>query len=282
MGEKLNKGVEGLKNIVMTADEKKHMLESIVNTPASPYQPARSPYGFQFFSYFQGKHLRVFQYISVACLILIVSGVGVVFASNNALPGSLLFPVELALENIQLKLSGKEKKQELELRFTEERLAKVKKVSEKRSIPSDSGKARSVNFSPRESNDVNEVLSGAEKFLGSDQHDEDENKKELRKSLADIRVFLGYDKDIDTRSDDTDIERENSDDDRNERNDDDGSNDDVRDEGNDDSRDGKEDDNDKNGDEDKNEDDQNDVLDDVEDIIKEVEIPLTNDKVLPW
>src|SRR3990167_872439 len=41
----------------------------------------------------------------VLALVVILGGGGVVVASNNAIPGDTLFPVDLAVEKIQLRLS---------------------------------------------------------------------------------------------------------------------------------------------------------------------------------
>ena len=87
--------------------------------------------GFNIFNFSMKKII-----VGFVALVLILGGSGVVAASNNAVPGSFLFPVELALENIQLKLSGDDKKEELRLRFTEERLEEIRHVSEKRSVAS--------------------------------------------------------------------------------------------------------------------------------------------------
>lgn len=223
--------------------------------------------------------------VGFVALFLVLGGSGMVAASNNAVPGSFLFPVELALENIQIKLSSDDKKEELRLRFAEERLEEIREISEKRSAPSNAlvadlsdstvlaieadvftnettvkieandknygyisalktkaelvkeislkyfiaeekvnsvidfevedrtsrsddkgflNKTRSINFSDDESKDVSEVLSDIEEFLG----DEDTNKEELRKSLAEILVLLGDDGKLEIRRDDGKIKIE--------------------------------------------------------------------------
>lgn len=87
--------------------------------------------GFNIFNFNMKKII-----VGFVALAVILGGSGVVAASNNAVPGSFLFPVELALENIQLKLASDDKKEELRLRFAEERLEEIREVSKKRSTPS--------------------------------------------------------------------------------------------------------------------------------------------------
>lgn len=71
----------------------------------------------------------------VIAIVVTLGGTGVVAASNNAIPGDLLFPVELAIEKLQIKLANEEKKVELRLQFTEERITEIKEVSEEKSVP---------------------------------------------------------------------------------------------------------------------------------------------------
>lgn len=70
----------------------------------------------------------------ILSLALILSGGGVVAASNSAIPGDALFPVDLAVEKIQLKFSSEAKKEQLKFKFTEERVSEVKKIAEKKGI----------------------------------------------------------------------------------------------------------------------------------------------------
>jgi hypothetical protein len=63
---------------------------------------------------------------TLLALVVILGGGGVVVASNSALPGDTLYPVDQAVENIQIKLaSSEDKKSELKVKFAEERLSEV-------------------------------------------------------------------------------------------------------------------------------------------------------------
>jgi hypothetical protein len=57
--------------------------------------------------------------------LLFVSAGGTVAASNKALPGDALFPVDRAVENVRVALARNDGKAELKLKFAEERLGEV-------------------------------------------------------------------------------------------------------------------------------------------------------------
>lgn len=63
---------------------------------------------------------------SLLTLSLIASSTVMVSASNSAKPGDVLFPVDTAIEKIQVILASKQKKDELKIKFAEERLEEVK------------------------------------------------------------------------------------------------------------------------------------------------------------
>jgi len=70
---------------------------------------------------------------AILSLILVLGGGGAVAAANNSVPGDALFGLDLALEKAKLSLAGAEdKKNELKVRFAEERISEVNKIIEKR------------------------------------------------------------------------------------------------------------------------------------------------------
>src|SRR3989344_3935072 len=73
--------------------------------------------------------------IGALALVLILGGGGVVAASNGSGPGDFLFPVDLAIEKIQIKFAGEDQKTELKFKFAEERVEEIKRVSEEKSSP---------------------------------------------------------------------------------------------------------------------------------------------------
>ncbi len=61
--------------------------------------------------------------------LLILAGVGgTVAVSDNATPGNVLFPVDQAVEKVQLVLASEDKKVELKAKFANERLDEVNEL----------------------------------------------------------------------------------------------------------------------------------------------------------
>lgn len=81
-------------------------------------------------SFFSKKYMMA----TLLALVVILGGGGVVVASNDAIPGDVLYPVDQVVENIQIKLTGDEgKKNELKVKFAEERLSEFEEVITKNS-----------------------------------------------------------------------------------------------------------------------------------------------------
>lgn len=69
--------------------------------------------------------------ITFIVAVLLVAGIGGTAAlSDNARPGDVLFGVDRAVENVRINLAGKEDKNELRLRFAEERVKEVRELEE--------------------------------------------------------------------------------------------------------------------------------------------------------
>ena len=65
----------------------------------------------------------------ISALFLAASGAGITFASQNALPGEVLYPAKLAIEKIRITAAkDTEKKTELRLEFASRRLDEVEKI----------------------------------------------------------------------------------------------------------------------------------------------------------
>jgi len=101
--EKLNKGVEEIKKIIMTAEEKGHMLEAISSSPLPREKAVKSPYViYAFMSKLRKK--RLVYYGGVSCLVIVLGSV-TVLASEKSLPGDITYPVKVNLvEPIHSKL----------------------------------------------------------------------------------------------------------------------------------------------------------------------------------
>lgn len=98
---KLKNGINEIKSIVMTDSEKSCIFESILKSPIDNPKPIRSPWAtFSFVAMIQSNKLV---YYIVIPLIIILSSGGVVFASQDSLPDSILYPLKV---NVVEKVEG--------------------------------------------------------------------------------------------------------------------------------------------------------------------------------
>ncbi len=77
--------------------------------------------------------------IFIALAVLVGAG-GTVAVADNAHPGNTLFGIDRAVENARLSLSADEKKNELRIRFAEERLEEVKELKVEKEKEDDDSK----------------------------------------------------------------------------------------------------------------------------------------------
>ncbi len=86
----------------------------------------------------KGRMLLIFNFKkhmigALIALVVILGGGGAVAASNSAMPGDTLFGLDLAVEKARINFIGDDsKKNELKVRFAEERLAEAKTIVESR------------------------------------------------------------------------------------------------------------------------------------------------------
>ena len=68
--------------------------------------------------------------IGIFIALMVVLGVGgTASVADNARPGDVLFGVDRAVENVRLSLAGEEKKNELRIKFAEERVSEIEDLS---------------------------------------------------------------------------------------------------------------------------------------------------------
>jgi hypothetical protein len=92
--KKLQNGIDEIQKIKMTALEKRRVFENVIhsNIPFSK-KPVRSPwFNYSFISRIQKKQL-VF-YVVIPLIFILTSG-GLVFASQDSLPDSILYPIKV-------------------------------------------------------------------------------------------------------------------------------------------------------------------------------------------
>lgn len=109
--DKLKIGIDGIKNISMTTDEKSRIFENVINTTPISIETKVNPSPFYSFISIITTHSKLAYYIVVPLIIILSSG-GAVFASENSLPDSILYPLKVkVVEPLEgaFKFSNKEK-----------------------------------------------------------------------------------------------------------------------------------------------------------------------------
>ncbi|MFA6392901.1 MAG: DUF5667 domain-containing protein [Candidatus Paceibacterota bacterium] len=138
---KLQKGINEIRNIKMTNSEKELIFSNILKSSSKIIKPIKSPWlSFSFIMMLKRKQLVY--YIIIPLLIILSSG-GVVFASVDSLPDSILYPLKVNIvEPIRGALTFSHKnKAKYEVNLATERLieaetlasqGKLTKTNEKR------------------------------------------------------------------------------------------------------------------------------------------------------
>ncbi|MFA6251096.1 MAG: DUF5667 domain-containing protein [Candidatus Paceibacterota bacterium] len=94
--KKLQTGLEEIKKITMTAHEKKQVFDSVLSTPPERQeQLVRSPWSI--YSFVSQIHKSNFAYYVIVPLLIIVTSGGIVFASEDSLPDSVLYPIKVSI-----------------------------------------------------------------------------------------------------------------------------------------------------------------------------------------
>ena len=108
--KKLQNGINEIRNITMTSDEKNHILEHVLTSQSLYTRPVRSFWTTYSFFYIKQKNPLIFYF--AVFFIAVFFGGGIVFASQESLPNSIFYPIKInVLEPIHgaLTFSLKEK-----------------------------------------------------------------------------------------------------------------------------------------------------------------------------
>lgn len=130
---KIKKGIEEIKKICLTQDEKSQILSSILQKKVT--LPVRSPYLIP--SYFMIKP-RAMVYALVAVFILI-STVGTSFAAERAVPGDLLYPIKVSVNEpvVGLLATDPVSKASWEVKKAERRLVEAQALASEGKLTED-------------------------------------------------------------------------------------------------------------------------------------------------
>lgn len=91
--EKFKNAIKKIKEIKMTESEKQDVFYNILNSTNKKENLIKSPWGFYYFISMM-KNSRLVYYVAIP-MIIILSGGGVVFASQDSFPNDILYPVKV-------------------------------------------------------------------------------------------------------------------------------------------------------------------------------------------
>lgn len=122
--EKMNKGIDDLKNIRLDQDTKRMIFQNVMGTPViSPYSPKISFWNFM---------RQPFAYATIGLLILAMTGGGMAYASEGTVPGDLLYSIKVSVtEPIRDALATK-----LEVRAEWEATKAIRRIDEAEKLAS--------------------------------------------------------------------------------------------------------------------------------------------------
>src|SRR3989344_3631301 len=123
--------------------------------------------------------------IIIAVIIALGAG-GTVVVADNARPGDLLFGVDQAVEKLRINITRKEKKNELRVRFAEERIAEVKELEEEDKKINGLTESLSVEQKAR----VTEGIESALDFLTGLDGDSEILDDRLQTLVTELSVYL--------------------------------------------------------------------------------------------
>jgi len=102
--EKIKKGIKEIKKIEMTYEEKRLVLDNLLNHIEGDAKPSFN-HGSLYAFFFSSTRRQLIYYVLIPLIIVFSSG-GVAFASQDSLPGDFLYPVKTKIiEPVQSVLS---------------------------------------------------------------------------------------------------------------------------------------------------------------------------------
>jgi len=168
--QKIQNGINEIKNIKMTALEKKQILEYILNSPQKSNKLIPSPW-MNIFTFTVKKNRLV--YYMVIPLVVVLTGSGAVFASGESLPDSMLYPIKVNIVEPMrgaLKFS-KESKANYESGLATKRMVEAEKLATEGKL--DRVKEEQINILLQKHNKrLNEALDKIDQKESSEQVDE--------------------------------------------------------------------------------------------------------------
>jgi len=128
-------------------------------------------------------------FTSLIITLMLVLGVGgTVVTADNARPGDTLFEVDQAVENLRLRLASDEKKNDLRIKFADERVKEIKDIEEKDENKSNDN---SIKLTVENQNRVSIGINAALELLnGVSASLDDESAAELKVIIDQLNDYI--------------------------------------------------------------------------------------------
>jgi len=147
----------------------------------------------------QNKYLLLFNFkkpmiATLLSILILLGGGGVVVASNSAGPGDFLFGLDRTVEKVQLNFSGEGKRNELKIKFADERLIEAKNVIKENK--NENPNENSLKFkSEKQSEDIEDSLGSVADALENSDITVEE-KARISIALASIMTLIDANPDL--------------------------------------------------------------------------------------
>jgi hypothetical protein len=140
MDNRLQKGINEIKELNLTSDEKNRIFASVINSGVSiKSSPKSSWVNYTFFAKIQKNHILSYGFV---VLFILLATSGIVFASTESLPDGILYPIKVSIvEPIISKLKfSQEDKAQYESSLASTRMVEAETLAEKGKLNSASEK----------------------------------------------------------------------------------------------------------------------------------------------
>ncbi len=166
MNNDFKKGIEGLKKISLTQEERDKILSNL-KLHMKFSAPVKTPYFKGIISSISSQMGRRISYVLAAVLVVVLAGGSAAYASEKSLPGDILYPVKVNIvEPIKEALAATpEQKAQVETSLAEERLKEAETLSKEGKLSTSAAENLDNNYKKHKENVLN--LANQEKNGGS-------------------------------------------------------------------------------------------------------------------
>lgn len=124
-------------------------------------------------------------------ILVIVDGALVVSASDKAMPGDILYQLDLAVEKIQIYLAPISDQPVLKFKAIDERISEVEQLIKTRRLEVGQN---TIVFSSRESGDINIALEDVSTFL--EKETDQTRKTKIERRLAELLALIELNRNV--------------------------------------------------------------------------------------